>query len=56
MDIAGVYLHMNFESSLAAMLCELLSEYKKYVMKDGRMMVKLEKPFYGCTESAKLWY
>ena len=38
------------------MLCELVSEYKKYVMKEGRMVVKLDKALNGCIESAKLWY
>ena len=37
------------------MLCELLQEYKKYLMNDGRMMIKLDKARYGCIEPAKLW-
>ena len=65
LDIAGAYLnasmssvaaHMYFEPALAALLCELVSEYKKYVMKDGRMVVKLDKALYRCIESAELWY
>ena len=28
--------------------------HKKYAMTDDRMMVKLDKTFYGCIESAKL--
>ena len=65
MDIAGAYLnasmssivvYMYFEPALATMLCELVPEYKKYLMKDGRMVVKLDKALYGCIESAKLWY
>ena len=47
---------MYFESALAAMLCELVSEYKKYVKKDDTMVVKLDKALYGCIESAKRWY
>ena len=38
------------------MLCEFVLEYKKYLMKDGRMVVKLNNALYGCIESAKLWY
>ena len=65
MDIAGAYLNasmssvmvsMFFEPALATMLCELVPEFKKYLMKDGRMVVKLDKAFFGCIEYAKLWY
>ena len=31
-----------------------MPEYKKYAIKDGRMVVKLDKVFYRCIESAKL--
>ena len=63
MDVAGAYLNasmssvvvlMYYETALVAMLCELVPEYKKFVMKGGRMMVKLDKSLYGCIESAKL--
>ena len=49
MDIAGVYpnssmsstvVFMYFEPALATMLCELVSEHKKYFMKTGRTVVK----------------
>ena len=43
---------MYFELALAAMLCELVSEYRKYDINDGRMMAKLDKALYGCIESA----
>ena len=38
------------------MLGELVPEYAKFIMKDDRMVVKLDKAFYGCTELANLWY
>jgi len=65
MDIAGAYLnasmssvvvHMYLDPVLSSMLCELVPEYKIYLLKDGRLMVKLDKALYGCIESAKLWY
>ena len=65
MDIAGAYLnasmssvvvHMYFEPALASMLCELVPTYSRFLMKDGRIVVKLDKALYGCIESAKLWY
>jgi len=65
MDIAGAYLnasmssvvvHMYFEPALASMLCELVPAYSRFLMKDGRIVVKLDKALYGCIESAKLWY
>ena len=64
-DIAGAYLNASmssivayiyFERALATMLCELVLDYKKYVIKDSRMVVKLDNALYGCIESAKLWY
>ena len=65
MDIAGAYLnasmssvvvHMYLDPVLASMLCELVPEYKKNLLKDDRLLVKLDKALYGCIESAKLWY
>ena len=38
------------------MLCELMSEYKKYVITDGKMVVKSSKVLYGCITSAELCY
>ena len=48
--------HIYFEPALAVMFCELVSAYKRFLMKDGRMVVKLDKALYGCIESAKRWY
>ena len=46
-SMSSVVFHMYFEPPLAAMLCELVWEYKKYITKDGRMVVKLAKALYG---------
>ena len=54
--MSSVVVHMYLEPALAAMLYDLVSKYKKYVMKDDRMMLKLDKALYGCNGSAKLWY
>jgi hypothetical protein len=64
-DIAGAYLnarlknknlHMKIDATLASILCEIDSSYKDYLLKDGSLIVKLERALYGCIESAKLWY
>ena len=46
---------MYFEPALSATVCELVSEYKKFIMMDGRIGVKLDKSIHGCIESAKRW-
>ena len=65
MDIAGSYLKvsispvvafMYFQPAFTTMLCELASKYKKFIMKDGRMVGMLDKAPYGCIESAKPRY
>ena len=65
MDIAGAYLkasmssiavYMYLEPALYAMLCELVSGKRKFVMKNSRMVLKLDKVFYECIESTKLWH
>ena len=55
-SMSSVVVHMYSEPVLAAIVCELVSEYKKYVMKDGKMVVELDKALYRCIDSAKLWY
>jgi hypothetical protein len=64
-DIAGAYLNakldtvevlMYLDATQSALLCKIKPEYGKYLLKDGRMVVKLEKALYGCIESGKLWY
>ena len=57
MDKAGAYLnasmssvvvHVYFEPAQVAMLCELVSGYKKFIMSAVRMLVKLNKTLYAC--------
>lgn len=64
-DIAGAYLNadmgeeevlMSLDKTLAMLLVKIKPEYAQYLLKDGTMIVKLNKALYGCIESAKLWY
>ena len=69
MVIAGAYLnapmssivvYMYFEPALATMLCELMLEHKKYIMKDVRMVVRhfmdvLGQLSFGIGVSKTLW-
>ena len=56
LSMSSILVYMYFEPALAIMHCELVPKNRKYLMKDGRMMVMLDKARYGCIESAKLWY
>ena len=47
---------MYFEPALVTMLCELIQKYKKFLIVDGRTVVRRDKAIYGCIDSAKLWY
>ena len=49
MKIVGLY----FEPALETMRYELVPGCKKFIMKDVRMVVKLDKALNGCIESAK---
>ena len=62
-DIPGAYLNASMKSIVvylcfrptpATMLCELVPGYKKFFIKDGRIMVELDKELHGCVELAKL--
>ena len=64
MDVGTAYLnadmlkvvHMRVEPAIASIMCEINPTYKRYVDKQGRVIVQLLKALYGCLESAKLWY
>lgn len=67
MDVEGAFLeakipsghekiHVIIEAEYAVILCEKCPEYRKYLRKDGCLVVKLNKALYGCIESAKMWY
>lgn len=63
-DITGAYLNakmkadvfMRLDPRMAEMMCEIDSDYRKFLRVDGSMVVKLVKALYGCIESAKLWF
>ena len=44
--MSSVVVYMYFEPALATMFCGLVPEYKKYLMKDDWMVVKLDKALY----------
>ena len=57
-DILGAYqnapmtspvAYMHFEPALTTMLCELVPTYRKFIRKDGRMVMKLGRTLYGCS-------
>ena len=64
MDVGSAYLNADIkrdvwvliQPSLAKILCKLAPHYKKYLRKDGSLVVKLDKALYGCIESSRLWY
>ena len=63
-DIGQAYLNANMEGEVymvldkltASILIDIDPSYKRYLEKNGSMLVKLTKALYGCVESAKLWY
>lgn len=65
MDIIGAYLKINMtgrkvrvrlSADVAANLCELRPSYKPFLLRDGSLIVALDKAMYGCLESAKLLF
>ena len=53
-DNKTVFVKLNkFESKV---LATIDSTYKKFINKNGCIIVKLNKALYGCIESARLWY
>jgi hypothetical protein len=64
LDIGGAYLNASIRSKIVVIidrevtveLIEMYPEFKKFVRKDGTMLVKLKRALYGCVESAKLWH
>jgi len=65
MDIIGAYLKIDMtgrkvrvrlSADVAANLCQLRPEYKQFLLRDGSLIVALDKAMYGCLESAKLLY
>ena len=64
MDVGTAFLNaeirrevlMHIQKSLSKILCELKPEWKKFLRKDGSLVVRLRQALYGCVESARLWY
>jgi hypothetical protein len=64
-DIKGAYLNAKLKSvnvyirltkDLAKIYSTLNPKYKKYLRKDGSMILKVNKALYGLIEAAMLWY
>jgi hypothetical protein len=65
-DITGAYLecelpnndnvHMWIAKDVVPFLIKVDPEAKKYINKDGKIMVKLKKALYGTVQASKLWY
>ena len=65
MDIIGAYLKIDMtgrkvrvrlSADVAANLCQLRPDYRQFLLRDGSLIVALDKAMYGCLESAKLLF
>jgi len=53
-DAPEVFVELNrFETKV---LIKIDPTFEKFVKENGKCVVKLKKPLYGCIESARLWY
>jgi len=53
-DAPEVFVELNrFETKV---LIKIDPKFKEYIQENGKCLVKLKKPLYGCIESARLWY
>ena len=52
-SMSSVVIYIYFNPTLTAMLCELVTEYNNSIMKDVRMVIKLDNSLNGRTEQAK---
>ena len=48
--------YIYFDAAVGAILYELISVYKMFLIKDVRKLMKLNMELYFCIKSAKLWY
>jgi hypothetical protein len=64
-DIGGAYLNasmtaqevlMRINAMLSGILVNLDPHYKRFLCKDGTIVVRLKKALYGCVESGQQWY
>ena len=63
-DIEGAYLAANMEGdnfieldeTTTAAVLQIRPEWKRFVLPNGRLVVRLRQALYGCVQSAKLFY
>lgn len=65
LDITGAYLkvsmtgntvHVRLPAYVANVLCRMRPEYHDYRLRDGTIVVRLQKALYGCLESGRLLF
>ena len=56
MDNPDKILHMIIESDVADEIIRQDKSFGKYRMRNGNILVRLNKALYGTIKSAKLWY
>ena len=56
MDANMSKVHLRMDAANTALLVEVKPEWRKYIVKNGTIVVQLERALYGLIESAKLWY
>lgn len=66
-DVGGAFLHalwpakegkvhVLLDSINARILCEIRSEYKAFVNKDGTLCMEIDRALYGLVQAARMWY
>ena len=53
---AEIPVYIRLDATLTSMLVGMNKEYREFTDEKGRVVVHLRKAFYGCIESAALWY
>ena len=64
LDVKGAYLNaamkvevlMWINPRLTSLIVKLHPEWKRFVSKEGKMLVRLLKALYGCIEAGNLWF
>ena len=52
----GIDVHMRLNKIMTDMLIDIDETNRRFVDKDGSMVVRLDKALYGCVEASNLWY
>lgn len=55
-DMTGLKVRVRLSAEVSANLCQLDTTYNKFLLKDGTLIVALDKAMYGCLESGKLLF